>query len=102
MSSIQPTSSMVGSLMSNLSSPAASQQEQAAPGFGQALMGALENVDGDQQTATSRIQELLSGKTKESLPVIMSVAKADLSFKLLMGVRNKVIDAYKQTMSMQV
>jgi flagellar hook-basal body complex protein FliE len=30
------------------------------------------------------------------------VAKADLSFKLLMAVRNKVIEAYKQTINMQI
>jgi flagellar hook-basal body complex protein FliE len=28
------------------------------------------------------------------------MSKADLSFKLLLGVRNKVIEAYKQTLNM--
>lgn len=102
MTSVQPTSSVAGSLLSTLSSPSAAEPQKAAPGFGKALLGAIESIDGDQKTATSQIQELMAGKRQESLPVIMSVAKADLSFKLLMGVRNKVIDAYKQTMSMQV
>ncbi|HEV59037.1 MAG TPA: flagellar hook-basal body complex protein FliE, partial [Phycisphaerales bacterium] len=28
-------------------------------------------------------------------------ARADMSFKLLVGVRNKLIEAYKETMKMQ-
>jgi len=34
--------------------------------------------------------------------VVTEVAKADMSFKLLMAVRNKVIEAYKQTINMQI
>jgi flagellar hook-basal body complex protein FliE len=48
------------------------------------------------------MKDLIAGKTEDVLPVVNAVAKADLSFKLLMGVRNKVIEAYKQTMNMQV
>jgi flagellar hook-basal body complex protein FliE len=33
---------------------------------------------------------------------VAAVAKADISFKVLVGVRNKLIDAYKQTMSMSM
>ena len=47
-------------------------------------------------------QELLTGKSEDVLPVVTAVAKADLSFKLLMGIRNKVVEAYKQTMNMQI
>jgi flagellar hook-basal body complex protein FliE len=32
--------------------------------------------------------------------VVAAVAKADVSFKVLVGVRNKLIEAYKQTMNM--
>ena len=55
-----------------------------------------------QQASEVAVQHLLTGKSQDILPVVAAVAKADLSFKLLMGVRNKVIEAYKQTMNMQV
>ena len=55
-----------------------------------------------QTAAANAAQDLLTGKTDDVLPVVQAMAKADLSFKLLMGVRNKVIEAYKQTMNMQV
>jgi len=62
----------------------------------------IEQTDKDQQDSALAIQDLLSGKTQDILPTVAAVAKADMSFKLLIGVRNKVIEAYKQTMNMQV
>jgi flagellar hook-basal body complex protein FliE len=53
-----------------------------------------------QQTSDMSIQDLLSGKSEDIASVVSAVAKADMSFKLLVGVRNKLIEAYKQTMSM--
>jgi flagellar hook-basal body complex protein FliE len=70
--------------------------------FGEALKSMIDKVDGDQQSSATAIGNLINGKSEDVLPVIQAVAKADLSFKLLMGVRNKVIEAYKQTMQMQV
>ena len=62
----------------------------------------LQHVEKDQQTSAAAVQDLLTGRNEDILPVVSAVAKADLSFKLLVGVRNKVIEAYKQTMNMQV
>ena len=62
----------------------------------------LQHVEKDQHASTAAVQDLLSGRNEDILPVVSAVAKADLSFKLLVGVRNKVIEAYKQTMNMQV
>ena len=70
-------------------------------GFADALKGFVNQVDQQQHGASAAVQDLVAGKN-DILPVVAEVAKADLSFKLLVGVRNKVIDAYKQTMSMQV
>ena len=70
--------------------------------FGKQLRSCIEKVNGDQQSSDTAIQDLLSGRSEDILPTVASVAKADLSFKLLIGVRNKVIEAYKQTMNMQV
>ena len=71
-------------------------------GFGQALKGIVDNAQKDQQATGKAIQDLLTGKIQDPLPVIQAAVKGDLSFKLLMGVRNKVIEAYKETMRMQV
>jgi flagellar hook-basal body complex protein FliE len=70
--------------------------------FGNLLKGAIDKVDQTQADSAATVQQLLSGKNQDVLPVVQAVAKADMSFKLLIGVRNKVIEAYKQTMNMQV
>ncbi len=62
----------------------------------------LSNVDQDQQSSNMSIQDLLAGRNDDIASVVAAVAKSDISFKVLVGVRNKLIDAYKQTMSMQV
>ena len=73
-----------------------------ASNFGKMLKDGISKLDSGQKVAAGEIENLLSGKSQDVLPVITSVAKADLSFKLLIGVRNKVVEAYKQTMNMQV
>jgi flagellar hook-basal body complex protein FliE len=76
----------------------------AAPetSFGNVLKTYVENVNSNQQQATQAVGDLMSGQEGDVLPAVTAMAKADLSFKLLLGVRNKVIDAYKQTMNMQI
>jgi flagellar hook-basal body complex protein FliE len=62
----------------------------------------INKVDDLQQSSDMSIKDLLSGKNEDITSVVSAVAKADMSFKLLVGVRNKLIEAYKQTMNMQV
>ncbi|MEN6384734.1 MAG: flagellar hook-basal body complex protein FliE [Phycisphaerales bacterium] len=62
----------------------------------------VSNVDDIQKSSEVSIQDLLSGKNEDITTVVTEVAKADMSFKLLVGVRNKLIEAYKQTMNMPI
>lgn len=59
-------------------------------------------VDDLQQSSETSVQDLLTGKNNDVTAVVSTVAKADVSFKVLVGVRNKLIEAYKQTMNMQL
>lgn len=78
------------------------QQVGAKMDFGAMIKTAVNRVDQAQEASAASIQQLLSGKQQDILPVVAAVAKADISFKLLIGIRNKMIEAYKQTVSMQV
>jgi flagellar hook-basal body complex protein FliE len=62
----------------------------------------ISKVDELQQSSDMSIQELLTGQRHDINTVVSTMAKADMSFKLLVGVRNKLIEAYKQTMNMSV
>jgi flagellar hook-basal body complex protein FliE len=60
----------------------------------------ISKVDDLQQASDMSIKDLLSGKNADITSVVSAVAEADMSFKLLVGVRNKLIEAYKETMNM--
>ena len=62
----------------------------------------LSTADDLQQSSDVSIKDLLTGKNSDITSVVSEVAKADVSFKLLVGVRNKLIEAYKQTMNMPI
>ncbi len=62
----------------------------------------ISTVDDIQQSSDMSIKDLLSGKNEDIISVVSAVAKADMSFKLLVGVRNKLMEAYNQTMNMQL
>ncbi len=68
--------------------------------FANAVKNYISKVSDLQQSSNMSIKDLLSGKNEDITSVISAVAKADISFKLLVGVRNKLIEAYKQTMNM--
>ena len=68
--------------------------------FANTIKGYVSKVDDLQQTSNMSIKDLLSGNNEDVNTVVSQVAKADMSFKLLVGVRNKLIEAYKQTMNM--
>ncbi len=62
----------------------------------------IQKADNQQQQSDMSIKELLSGKSSDIHSVVAEVARADMSFKLLVGVRNKLVEAYKQTMNMPI
>jgi flagellar hook-basal body complex protein FliE len=74
----------------------------AVPGgdFSKTIEKYLDKVDNLSKESDSNVTDLLSGKSQDINSVVMAAAKADVSFKLLVGVRNKLIEAYKQTMNM--
>ncbi len=73
-----------------------------AKGFGQMLSESLTKVNEYQQQADTSIKELAAGRTKNIHETMLTIEKADTSLKLMMQVRNKVLDAYKEIMRMQV
>ena len=70
--------------------------------FADTLNNAIDKVNKVQSEADVKMQELASGKTNNIPEVMMAVEKADIAMKLMMSVRNKVIDAYQEIMKMQV
>ncbi|MFH1092028.1 MAG: flagellar hook-basal body complex protein FliE [Pseudomonadota bacterium] len=72
------------------------------PGFKEALIKSLEETSELQQDAHLAMEKLASGRTKNLHETMMAVQKAEISFKMLTQVRNKILNAYQEIMRMQV
>lgn len=59
-------------------------------------------VNDMQHQANSMVHELLTGGDVNSAEVLTSVQKADMAFKTLLQVRNKLIEAYREVLQIQV
>ena len=70
--------------------------------FGAFLEGSISEVNKLQQEADQAIQELAAGNEIDIHNTMISLEKAEVSFKLMMQVRNKIITAYEEVMRMQI
>ncbi|HXG51843.1 MAG TPA: flagellar hook-basal body complex protein FliE [candidate division Zixibacteria bacterium] len=70
--------------------------------FGTVLKNALGEVNDLQQKADHAIRQLVGEGAGDLQETIIALEKADLSFRLMMQVRNKVLEAYQEIMRMQV
>jgi flagellar hook-basal body complex protein FliE len=76
----------------------------AAPrewGFVETLRGAMDQVEQAQSTADTKVAGFLDGSGMDVHTAMIAVEKADLSFQLMMQVRNKIVAAYQEISRMQ-
>lgn len=76
--------------------------EGKGPSFGQFLKDLAEETNTSQIVADTKMQEVASGRNKDLHGAVLAMEKADVNFRLLSQVRNKVIEAYREIMRMQV
>jgi flagellar hook-basal body complex protein FliE len=68
--------------------------------FGKVIKGAIDRVDGMDKEADKSIMDLLKGKA-DIHETMIAMQKADISMRLLLAIRNKAIEAYKEITHMQ-
>ena len=73
-----------------------------AAGFSEALRHAVSDVDKQQQLADKAIQNVQTGQNGSLHEAMIALEKADISFRTMLQVRNKVLEAYQEIMRMQV
>ena len=78
--------------------PAASQ----GADFKTVLLNSLDQVNRLQVEADRSVERLLTGEADNVAEVLTAVNKAGIAFDLLMEIRNKLTDAYKEIQQMQV
>lgn len=93
------------SLVSPLINPNGSPQAAAkttSGGFGETLNSAISQVNKAQVEADRAVEQLQTGEAKNLHEVMITMEKADISLRLMVQMRNKVVDAYQEVMRMQV
>lgn len=70
--------------------------------FGDYLAKLATEANQAQLIADKKSEEIAVGKSKDLHSAMIAVEKADVQFRMLTQVRNKVIEAYREIMRMQV
>lgn len=82
--------------------PATLGNEPKGANFGDVLENAIQEVSNLQREAGTESQKLLSGNTQDIHSAMVALQKADVSFQMMMQVRNKLVSAYQEIMKTQV
>lgn len=55
-----------------------------------------------QQNADAMVHQMLTGGEVNQAEMLTAVQKADLAFRMMMQIRNKLIDAYREVQQIQI
>ena len=88
--------------VSEIHKPAGSAAEKSGTGFGEILKDAISTVNELQKTSDLEVQKLMAGESQDLHTTVIAMQKADLSFQMMMQVRNKIVQAYQEIMRTQI
>jgi flagellar hook-basal body complex protein FliE len=71
-------------------------------GFADVLGRLVGEVDSLQQESTDKLTGFAEGRTDDVHDVMLAMTRADLSFRMMLEVRNKLVEAYQEVMRTQV
>lgn len=66
------------------------------------LMNQVQGVHSMQTNANAMVNTMLTGGDVNEAEVLTSVQKADLAFRMLLQIRNKLMDAYREVQQIQI
>lgn len=70
--------------------------------FVESLQTFIKDVDLSQKESTEMTEKMIKGEPVELHDVMISAEKAKTTFTLMLELRNKFLDLYKETLRMQV
>ena len=85
-----------------LVSPQESEAVSSGNGFDDFLKNALDETRAAQAEADRAVEQLAAGEARSLHEVMLAMEEADISMRLLVQMRNKVVDAYQEIMRMSV
>lgn len=74
----------------------------AEKSFGDFLSESLKKVDDLQKGSDAAVEQMAKGEGPGIQEAMVAIEKADVAFKLMMEVRQRILDAYQEVIRMQV
>jgi len=91
-----------GNMLASVLKPESHQPAAGKGQFGALIRQYVEQTNIQEKAAGKASVELATGKSHNVSETMLALQKADLSFQLMLSVRNKLVDAYREVMRMQV
>lgn len=66
------------------------------------LLQSIDQVNGMQNDANHAVQNLMTGGDVNPAEVLTTVQKADLAFRMMLQIRNKLVQAYQEVKEIRV
>jgi len=79
-----------------------STEQNTKTSFAEILKESINKVTELEKEADNEIQKLAKMETQDLHSTMIAIEKADLTFQMMMQIRNKIINAYEEIMRMQV
>ena len=72
------------------------------PSFKEFMLEAIDHVNSMQQDADKAVETLMTGGDVNAAEVLTAVQKADLSFRMMVQIRNKLVQAYQEVKEIRI
>ena len=92
----------IGSVAQALSPPnAITKGGTQTPSFSEVMIDVIRSTNQEVSAADQAVTDFVSGKTDDLESVVMATVNADLSFRFLLEMRNRVTESYQELSRMQ-
>ena len=78
------------------------QNQQSGMDFIKTLKDSIQDVNLEQQTSEKALADMASGQVKDLHQAAIAINRAENSMKVMLEVRNKAINAYKEILRTQI
>lgn len=92
------------SLSPNLPLPGVAKPDAASGSstFKDLLLNSIQEVNTMQQDADRAVEQLATGGEVSPAEVLTAVQKADIAFRMMMQIRNKIVQAYQEVQNIRI
>ena len=89
-------------VLDNFAQTGPNKTDKSTTSFSEVLKDSINKVGELQKEASEQTEKLVKAEGHDIHNTMISVEKADMSFQLMMQIRNKIISAYEEIMRIQV